>query len=200
MPSWAAGNDSGSTGEVLSAVLSPLGNFGKFILALLSLTVVGNLAGTVYAVTLNFQALLPLFTHVPRVVYASITTIITIPVAVKAAESFFASLEDFTGIIGYWSASWVAVILIEHFYFRKGDATAYDIAIWGNRKALPLGIAAIAASALSMALAIPSMSQVWYIGPIGHRTGDIGFELAFAATSLLYFPFRHLEIKLTRRL
>lgn len=180
-------------------MLTPLGGFGKFILVMLSLSIIGNLAGTVYAVTLNFQALLPLFTRIPRAVYAAVTTIIMIAVAVKAAESFWANLQNFVGIIGYWSASWVAVLFIEHFYFRKGDATTYDIAIWHDAKALPSGIAAIAAGALSLALAIPSIAQVWYVGPIGIRTGDIGFEMAFAVTSLLYFPFRYLELKLRGR-
>jgi purine-cytosine permease-like protein len=174
-------------------MLTPLGGFGQFILVLLSLTIIANLAGTIYAVTLNFQALLPVFVRIPRVAYAAVTTVIMIPIAVKAAESFFANLENFVGVIGYWSASWVAVVLIEHFWFRRGDAVSYAIAKWNDPKALPSGIAALAAGSLSMALAIPSMSQVWYVGPIGLRTGDIGFEMAGAVTALLYVPFRYLE-------
>ncbi|KAH8977375.1 hypothetical protein EDB86DRAFT_2763993, partial [Lactarius hatsudake] len=49
------------------------------------------------------------------------------------------------------------------------------------------------ASALSIALAIPSMDQVWYEGPISHTTGDIGIELAMVVTALLYAPLRHRE-------
>jgi hypothetical protein len=37
---------------------------------------------------------------------------------------------------------------------------------------------------------------VWYTGPIAKTTGDIGFEVAFALSVLLYVPFRTLEIRL----
>jgi len=42
-------------------------------------------------------------------------------------------------------------------------------------------------------LVVPSMGQVWYTGPIARKTGDIGFEVAMAATALFYIPLRHLE-------
>lgn len=46
---------------------------------------------------------------------------------------------------------------------------------------------------MSFALVIPSMSQVWYTGPIARKTGDIGFEVAMVVTTLIYVPLRHLE-------
>jgi len=196
VPTWSVALDSGSTGDVLAAMLSPVGGFGKFVLAILALSIIGNLAGTIYAVTLNFQALLPLFTRIPRFVYAIITTVIMIPVAVKASDSFFANLENFVGVIAYWSASWVAVVLVEHFWFRKGDASKYSADIWYLPKALPPGVAAILASALSFALVIPCMYQIWYVGPIGAKSGDLGFEVAFVVTAILYLPFRYVEIKI----
>ncbi|KAH8977383.1 cytosine-purine permease [Lactarius hatsudake] len=55
------------------------------------------------------------------------------------------------------------------------------------------GAAALTASALSFALVVPSMDQVWYNGPIALTTGDIGIEMAMAVTTLLYVPLRHLE-------
>jgi len=87
----------------------------------------------------------------------------------------------------------VSAICVEHFYFRKGDFALYDIQSWNVPSQLPLGAAALGACALSFALVIPSMSQVWYTGPIARKTGDIGFEVAMAATALFYIPLRHLE-------
>ena len=87
----------------------------------------------------------------------------------------------------------MSAICVEHLYFRKGDFTQYDIKYWNVPSRLPLGAAALGACALSFTLVIPSMSQVWYTGPIARTTGDIGFEVAFAATALLYIPLRHLE-------
>ena len=54
---------------------------------------------------------------------------------------------------------------------------------------------ALAAGLLSVALIVPSMEQVWYTGPIAKYTGDIGFEVAFAVSALLYWPLRTLELR-----
>jgi purine-cytosine permease-like protein len=87
----------------------------------------------------------------------------------------------------------VSAIFVEHLYFRGGKLSLYDTQSWNIPSQLPLGAAALGACALSFALVIPSMSQVWYTGPIARKTGDIGFEVAMAITALLYIPLRHLE-------
>ena len=87
----------------------------------------------------------------------------------------------------------VSALCVEHLYFRKGNFALYDIQSWNVPSQLPLGGAALGACALSFALVIPSMSQVWYTGPIARKTGDIGFEVATVVTALLYVPLRHLE-------
>jgi len=38
------------------------------------------------------------------------------------------------------------------------------------------------------------MNQVWFQGPIGVKTGDIGFEVAFPLAAILYYPLRRLEL------
>ena len=89
--------------------------------------------------------------------------------------------------------TWVSAVCVEHLYFRKGNFSHYDIRSWDVPSQLPLGAAALGATALSFALVIPSMNQVWYTGPIARKTGDIGFEVAMVVTALLYVPLRHLE-------
>jgi purine-cytosine permease-like protein len=89
----------------------------------------------------------------------------------------------------------VSAICVEHLYFRKGNFALYDIRSWNVPSQLPPGVAALGAAVLSFALVIPSMDQVWYIGPIARKTGDIGFEVAMAVTALLYIPLRRLEIR-----
>jgi len=66
---------------------------------------------------------------------------------------------------------------------------------WNIPHRLPSGLAALAAGIASFGVVIPSMDQVWFVGPIAHSTGDIGFEVAFAASAVLYVPFRWLEIR-----
>jgi purine-cytosine permease-like protein len=102
-------------------------------------------------------------------------------------------------VIGYWATAFIAILLVEHFVFRRGDFSTYDISAWDSPSRLPLGVAALAAAFGSFGLVVPSMYQVWFEGPIGKKTGDIGFELAFALAGLLYVPFRWLERRIISR-
>lgn len=85
------------------------------------------------------------------------------------------------------------MVCVEHLYFRKCDFDNYDLKYWNVPNHLPLGAAALGASFLSFLVVIPSISQVWYIGPIAQKTGDLGLEAAFTLTALLYIPLRSLE-------
>ncbi|CCF46320.1 cytosine-purine permease [Colletotrichum higginsianum] len=64
-------------------------------------------------------------------------------------------------LIGYWSASFVGIVLVEHFVFRRGDAKLYDHHIWNKASCLPSGAAALGSGMLSFALVIPCMAQAW---------------------------------------
>jgi purine-cytosine permease-like protein len=75
--------------------------------------------------------------------------------------------------------------MVKHLFFRKNNPSLYDLEPWNVPRRLPSGIAAVAAGVLSFELVIPSMSQVWFTGPIAHTTGDIGFEVAFVFSALL---------------
>lgn len=55
VPAWQAGYDSNSVGGVLGAMLEPVHGFGKFLLVLMALSMLGNVSGSVYALTLNFK-------------------------------------------------------------------------------------------------------------------------------------------------
>lgn len=116
-----------------------------------------------------------------------------LPLAIVGAHKFYAALTNFLSLIGYWASAYGGILLVEHLYFRRGDFSTYHHADWNVARRLPWGAAALAASMLSFALVIPCMNQVWFVGPIGLKTGDIGFEVAFPLASLLYFPFRTLE-------
>ncbi|KAI1385149.1 permease for cytosine/purines, uracil, thiamine, allantoin-domain-containing protein [Hypoxylon trugodes] len=199
VPEWQAGYDSTQVGGVLAAMLSRAGGFGKFVVVVLSLTLLGNISATMYSITLNFQILVPQLVVVPRYLFSVVVTAIIIPVSVKAAAEFFANLENFVGLIGYWSAAFVAVLIVEHNVFRGGKYDSYDHDSWNVASRLPWGVAALTASVLSFAVAIPSMSQVWFEGPIAKKAGDIGFEMAFAVTAVLYLPLRYLEKRLSGR-
>lgn len=199
VPEWEDAYNKNMVGGVLAAMLSSAGGFGKFVVVILSLTLLGNTCGTMYAITLNFQTLIPGLIKIPRYAFAIVVTVITIPVGIKARADFFVNLENFVALIGYWSASFIGIVSVEHLVFRRGRYAEYDATAWNVAASLPVGVAAIAAGVLCYGLVVPCMAQVWWTGPIAETTGDIGFELAFMLSSLFYVPLRYLEKKYTGR-
>ena len=117
-----------------------------------------------------------------------------LPLSIAGSHKFYDTLTNFLGLIGYWCSAFIGVILVEHFVFRKGDFSAYDLRCWNDPKRLPLGVAAVGACLLSCGLIVPSMDQVWFVGPFAKHTGDIGFELALAASTVFYAPLRAIEL------
>lgn len=198
--SWNTGYESYSAGGVLEAMLRPAGGFGKFIAVLLAFSLIGNISASMYTISLNFQALFTLASRIPRTIYAVITTIIMIPVAIKASVSFFYSLENFLGIVSYWPGAFGAIVVIEHLWFRKGDASTYEQTIWRDGRKLPPGVAAITTGVAAIGMVVPCMNTAWYVGPIAKHTGDIGFEAGFVVACLLYPLLRTLEIRLFGRI
>ncbi|KAJ7073534.1 permease for cytosine/purines, uracil, thiamine, allantoin-domain-containing protein [Mycena belliarum] len=200
VPAWEAGHERGAVGGILDAMLSPAKGFGKFLTVLLALSVMGNVAATFYSISLNMQILMPALVVVPRYVFSILATCIVIPLSIVGAHSFYTTLSNFLGLIGYWASTFIAIVLEEHFIFRKGNAALYDLADWNAPRRLPTGLAAIGAAMCGIGIAIPSMAQVWYTGPIAETTGDIGFELAFVVAMVVYPPLRLLEIRIRGKL
>lgn len=195
VPEWKSGWEVYGIGGVMAAMLAPAGGFGKFVLVILALSVIGNIATSMYSVALCMQMMLPVFTRVPRVVFIVVALGIMIPMAIRAAEAWENSLGNFLGLIGYWAGCFDAVIIEELVVFRRMDYGSYNHAAWNVARMLPSGLAAIGASLLSFGLIIPGMDQAWFTGPFAKSTGDIGFELAFVLTAIFYAPLRWLEIK-----
>lgn len=81
IPSWNEGFQVGSVGGVLAAMLAPAGGFGKFILVIFAFSPLGNMCGTMYSASLNFQILLPFLIWVPRMVWSCIAAAMCVPPA-----------------------------------------------------------------------------------------------------------------------
>jgi purine-cytosine permease-like protein len=180
-------------------MFSLVGGFGKFVAVLLAFSVIGNTACSLYSLSISMQVLLPILVRVPRYVFSILITAVVIPVSIVAASNFYASLGNFLGVIGYWTAAYIGIALTEHHYFRKGDYDSYDLAIFNVASKLPIGTAALASGVLCFGLIIPCMDAVWYTGPIAIHTGDIGIEVGICLSALLYIPLRTLEVHFFNR-
>src|SRR5882762_6839909 len=105
------------------------------------------------------------------------------------------------GLIGYWSSAYAAIVLVEHFVFRRGRFDLYDIENWDQPRRLPLGIAATLAFICAFGIIIPSMSQAFYQGLIAKTgTGDIGVYAGAAMAALVYGVLRKIEKRMTSEL
>ncbi|EDR06733.1 cytosine-purine permease [Laccaria bicolor S238N-H82] len=195
IPAWEQGYAGGNIGGLLEAMFFLMG-FGKFLAVLLSLSVAGNIAGTFYSISLNIQIFIPPLVVVPRYVFSLVATAIVIPISIVGAHRFYDTITNFLGLIGYWASAFIAIIILEHLLIRHNNPVEYDLDDWDAPRRLLSGIAALAARIASFGLVIPCMSQVWFTGPIAKMTGDIGFEVAFGVSAVLYLPFRLLEIRI----
>ncbi|KAG9104171.1 hypothetical protein FRC06_004808 [Ceratobasidium sp. 370] len=177
-PSWLAGYEANGAGGLVDAVLSPAGGFGKFLTVVLGLSVIANMGPTLYSFSISFEVVLPFVARVPRYAFSILGTVVLIPLAIVGSTRFEETLVNFLGIVGYWSATFVAVVLAEHIVFRHRNWAAYDLAAWNSARRLPPGIAALGACVCAFGLIVPCMDQVWFVGPVAARTGDIGFEVS----------------------
>jgi NCS1 nucleoside transporter family len=199
-PAFAAAYNSRGYGGLMGQALLPLHGFGKFLLVLLALSIVGcNLANN-YSLAFACQNFHPLMLKVPRWVWTAIGSGIIIAIAIAGEDSFDEVLESFLSVIGYYLTPFVCIIPIEHFLFRKGH---YPLEDWNNMKVLPYGFAGFAAIAAAFIGAVLSMDQTWYEGVIAKAVKPDGAELGWifsgSFATLAYLPTRYLEMKYTGR-
>ncbi|THG94002.1 hypothetical protein EW026_g7375 [Hermanssonia centrifuga] len=192
VPTWEAGFDNGNNiGGIINAILSPLSGFGKFLTALLALSIPSPCAPTMYIFGSSFMTIGSFFAKVPRYVYVIISEAILIPVAIVGATQFYATFVDVLSLIGYWSSAFAVIVLVEHFVFRKNDFS-YKMEDWNQPRRLPVGLVAFLAFFCAFGIIIPSMSQVWYTGPIGIPVGC-------AVALVVYLVLRSIENSWTGR-
>ncbi|KAI0881326.1 permease for cytosine/purines, uracil, thiamine, allantoin-domain-containing protein [Annulohypoxylon maeteangense] len=201
VPGWTVAYEDGGIGAVIGTILiTRLGDFGRFVLVVLGLSVLGTCGRDIYSVSFNLTAVAPVLRRVPRIVLSVVATAVIIAVAIPASRSFVTSVVAFLSIIGYYAGASVTCFLTEYLWFRKGDPTSFDPKIWNDGRALPTGLSALASVLIAWAFIIPSMQADWYTGPIAAKTGDLGFEFAVVVAFLAYVPIRSLEIKIRGRL
>ncbi|KAH9897580.1 permease for cytosine/purines, uracil, thiamine, allantoin-domain-containing protein [Xylariomycetidae sp. FL2044] len=201
IPAWEAAYTAGGIGAVIGNILiTRLGDFGRFILVILGLSVLATCGRDIYTISFNLPAVAPILRRVPRIILAVVSTAAIIAVAIPASKSFVAAVTAFLSIIGYYAGASVTCFLTEWLWFRGADPQSFDPKIWNDGRALPSGLSALTSVLISWAFIIPSMDQTWYTGPIAEKTGDLGFEFAVVVAFLAYIPLRTLEIKLRGRL
>ncbi|EIW74322.1 hypothetical protein CONPUDRAFT_132980 [Coniophora puteana RWD-64-598 SS2] len=209
VPSWNTGfDDASDLGGLIYAVLLRAGGWGKFLTVVNALSVPALTAPTMYTFGTSFMAI-PTpgrgnwFARVPRWVYVLISEAILIPVAIVGAKTFYNTLVDVLDIIGYWSAAFAAIVLVEHFLYRRAfTEAAYSTPTraWASSSLLPSSIPALVAFACAVGVLVLFMSQVWWEGPVAQRgTGDLGIYAMGVVAGGVYAVLRGVERRLRRR-
>jgi NCS1 nucleoside transporter family len=186
-------------GGLLATVLAPLGKFGQFCLVILALSIIANNCPNIYSVSLSLQLLARQSQRIPRFIWTFIGTLVYCAIAIPGYSHFESVLEYFMLLIAYWLAIYEGISVSEHIFFKRGFS-GYRPENYLSKNKLPPGFAAIAAFALGVMGAILGMAQYWFTGPIGKLCGtqfggDVGFELAFAFSSISYCILRYFEKK-----
>ncbi|HEV2583724.1 MAG TPA: hypothetical protein VGT44_22880, partial [Ktedonobacteraceae bacterium] len=199
---WSAGfGKSGDVGGLLSAVVSPLGGFGKFLLLLLALSIVANNIPNDYSLGLSVQVFGKAFQQVKRYVWTLIGAVIYIVIAVIGSANFTATLSSFLLDVAYWLGAYAIILVLEHFVFRRGQ---YNVDDWNTASKLPLGWAAIVALAAGLVGALLGADQLNFQGFITRHINqplgiDLGFELSVLLAGVVYLILRTIEIRTTPR-
>lgn len=200
-PRFQEAYDSGGLGGLIGSVYEGMNpgvrGFGYFIEVLIGLSTAAVITTNIYSLGLSAQMISSKLLVVPRLIWSMIGSVAFLAIALGAREYLEEVLEDFLLICAYWLIPFGAVILWEHFIWRRNYE--YDLDSWNDKSRLPYGIAASVAWICSTALAIISMSQDWWVGPIaagipGSKNGtDISWILAAVSASVLYVPLRMWE-------
>lgn len=94
--------------------------------------------------------------------------------------------KNFLFLLSYWIAPWLGVMLSDFFYHAKARVA-------GNRSD---GWAGIAAFICGVAVSVPFMSSILYVGPIAKNYlggADISYFLSLAVSALIYRGILHLK-------
>lgn len=201
---WAANYEDNSIGGLFYSILveNSLHGFGQFCMVILALSTISNNIPNLYSLGLSAQTLWSQFIKIPRIAWTIFGGGVSIAIAIPAYIYFEQVIENFMNLIGYWLAIYTAIGISEHFFYKKGYAN-YDVAIYDEPKMLPVGFAALLAFSFGIAGVVVGMSQVWWTGPlakmIGETGGDIGFELAFGFSFVIFNIVRPFELKHFKR-
>jgi purine-cytosine permease-like protein len=115
--------------------------------------------------------------------------------SLAGAHRFCETLANFLSLLGYWTSIFRAAVLVGHFVFRRNDFGAYNYKAWNTANKVPTGLAPLGTCLVTLGVIVPTMEQVRWTGQIGKKAGDIGFELAFVVTALVYPVTRVMELE-----
>lgn len=197
---FADAYNSRQVGGVMGEALIPIHGFGKFLLALLALSVIACNLVNLYSLAFMCQNFHPVMIRVPRFVWSFLGSAIAIGLAIGAENSFNTALQSIMDIIGYYNSAIVVCMVLEHYVFRKGK---YPLEDWDQLHKLPWGIAGFFTLCMAFVGAVLTMKQEWYTGVISRAIkpvhSDLGWLFSIIFSVITFLPLRWAEKKIFKR-
>lgn len=109
-------------------------------------------------------------------IWSTVAVVIYTVCAIAGRDNLLTIFLNFLGLIGYWTIIWITMTMEEEFIFRR--KSGYDWAAWNDRKALPIGIAALSSFLVGWVGAILGMDQTYFVGPIAKMIGAYGSDVS----------------------
>jgi len=188
--------------------------FAKVCLTILSMSSLGMMSLSLYSIGIAIQQLGRPVAKVPRFIYTALAFTAVTLLGVIGAERLIPFLVNFLSLLGYWATAYIMIVVLEHYLFRSGykGYSMYNLEVWNDPSQLPVGWAGCSAFILGLVGAIFGMSEAWHQGPLAKLIGsndiingrmahfaDIGNEVCFVVTVLVFIPVRWLELRIMKR-
>ena len=202
-PDWNAAYGEG-VGFLIQTMIHPYG-LAKFLLVLLALSGISINAIALYSAGLSVQQFARPLGVVPRFVWTTLMFVLIILLAIVGRDRLLIFLEDFLSLLGYWNTSFFVILFVEHHLFRGGHRgyQGYNLEAWNTPSKMPIGLAGGAAFFAGVIGWVIAMDETWFVGPVAARIGayggDLGNQLSFVFTLVVYIPARYLEYKFIGR-
>lgn len=210
---WADAYSKYSIGGIMAEAFSVWGNFGKFVVVVLYISLACNTIINTYSGAFLFQLIDIYLARVPRWIWATLISAIYLACSLAGREHLSDIIGYVLPMLGYWISMYIALLLEENFLFRRKNAreihyrefegdeksSFYSWEKWDKPEYRTAGFACALSFGCGVVGAVMGMNQKYYIGPIskkiGEFGGDIGMWLCMGFTAVTYPGLRWLELK-----
>lgn len=210
---WMKAYEKYSVGGIIAQAFDVWGNFGKFVVVVLYISLMCNTIINTYSCAFQFQLVDMRLAYVPRWIWATVISAIFLAVSLAGREHLSDIISTVLPMLGYWISIYICLLVEENVLFRRrnvkevhhlefaGDEKSklYSWDKWDKPQHRTAGYACALSFCFGVVGAVMGMNQVYYIGPIakkiGSYGGDIGMWLAIAFSGVTYPGLRWYELK-----
>ena len=173
IPEWHAAFEQ-SPATLFVKVSSPLGALGSTCCLLLALGNLSFASGGMYSQALALQSIGGSLERISRAKCTAAGGSVALLAAIAARNSLVVVLQGSIAVIGYWVGVWLTILACECLTFSKVN---YFWETWNEPKEMVKGYAASAAFLTGITIAILSMAEPWFVGPIAQLGGPKGINV-----------------------